>query len=68
MTIKFLAKSSWGLHSSVGLTLEVGGLVGSGLGGLFVGVGSTIALAITSASGVEVSSSDFIHHKLSIAI
>ena len=39
----------------VGLGLGTGELVGSGLGGSFVGVDSTSILATTSASGVGVS-------------
>ena len=38
----------------VGLGLGAGGFVGSGLGGLFVGVGSTIVLATTLASEIGV--------------
>ena len=39
----------------VGLGLGVGGFVGSGLGGSFVGEGSTSTLATTLASGDGVS-------------
>ena len=41
--------------ASVGLDSGAGGLAGSGFGGSFVGVGSTIALTTTVASGVGVS-------------